>query len=262
MSQEASKQTATAMTVGAAQRTVQTRPVLQTRQPTSLRAVRTDQDELMSDEDGFEDAMGVVTSTRPHPLPVSQQLAATMGVQSHRVQVMKASFFGQEEQPQRVHTPLLQRQGLLRGSHQRTTPLIQTTPLSHRTVDISHTPPSTSLQAQSAVLLAKHDLRTLVPHKDSLAKKRERHIADLGLFMGRSFRVGWGPNWTLSHSGAQLSHSQARSSSLFSGFGRPLSERSGEGLPVRALVERVALPDSSQSSSVSVYTLYSQLHVS
>ena len=245
------------MTVGAAQRTTRPRPVLQTRQPTtSLRAVHTDRDEDMSDEDGFEDAVGVVTSSRPHPLPVSQQLAAAMGVQSHRVQVMKASFFGQEEKPQHIRTPPLQRQGLLRGTHQKTTPLVQTTPLSHRTTDISHTPPSTSLQAQSAVLLAKHDLRTLVPYENSLVRNRERHIADLGLFLGRSFRVGWGPNWTLSHSGAQLSHSQTKSSSLFSGFGRPLSERSGEGHPVRALVERVAVPSSKEASSVSVSKIF------
>lgn len=32
-------------------------------------------------------------------------------------------------------------------------------------------------------------------------------LIDMGLFMGRSFRVGWGPNWTLVHSGKVISES-------------------------------------------------------
>ena len=30
-------------------------------------------------------------------------------------------------------------------------------------------------------------------------------MMDTGLFSTRSFRVGWGPGWTLAHSGSQLS---------------------------------------------------------
>ena len=30
-------------------------------------------------------------------------------------------------------------------------------------------------------------------------------LMDAGLFAGRSFRVGWGPGWTLAHCGDQLS---------------------------------------------------------
>ncbi len=247
LSQEGSKQPTTAATV-----TVQpVRPVLAPRQPTTT-VMRTDQDEDMSDDDGFEDAMGVADSYKPHPLPMSQQLAATMGVRTHRVQVMKASFFGQEEPPKRSQTPPLQlgRQGLLRGP-QRITPLIpQTTPLAQRTVNVNHTPPASVLQAQSSVLLANHGLQTLIPYKDSIVKGRERHIADLGLFMGKSFRVGWGPHWSLSHSGVQLSRSQVHSGSMFGGFGRPVSASSG--LPVRAVVERVAVTEGSQDTSVSV----------
>lgn len=60
---------------------------------------------------------------------------------------------------------------------------------------------TSSLQAQSAVLMAKRDLQVLVPVKD----RKERSLCDHALFLGRSFRVGWGPNWTLSHSGLQVS---------------------------------------------------------
>lgn len=245
---------------------MQSRPVLQARPP-AARLSRPDQDERMSDEEAFEDAVDMADTIKPHPLPVSQQLAATMGVHAHRVQVMKASFFGTEEPPQHTHyeqtPPLqLQRHSLFRGSLQCTTPLIQTqttpiqtTPLAQRALDISHTPQMTALQAQSAVLLEKHDLRTIVPLKESLVAKRERHIADLGLFMGRSFRVGWGPNWTLSHSGLQLSHSQTRvGGSLFSGYTHTVAE--SQGLPVRAVLERVKVFGTNKESFVSDHTPY------
>lgn len=220
--------------------------------PPATRVVRTEHDEHMSDDDDdFEDAVGVATTGKPHPLPVSQQLAATMGVRAHRVQVMKASFFGQEEpQKQSLVSPQLGRQGLLKGS-KRTTPLVQTTPLAQRTtVEIGHTPSTTALQAQSAALFAKHDLHTLVPHDDSLMKGRERHIADLGLYMGRSFRAGWGPHWTLAHSGVQLSRSQVKSRGLFNGLGTSAASESA-GLPVRAVLERIAVVPGASENSVS-----------
>ncbi len=220
-------------------------------QPTTTRVLHTDQDEHMSDDDEFEDAVGVVNGAKPHPLPVSHQLAATMGVHAHRVQVMKASFFGQEEPLKKSFTsPQSGRQSLLKGSNKRAVPPVQTTPLAQRTMEIGHTSSTvTALQAQSAALLAKHDLQTLIPHGDSSMKGREHLIADLGLFMGRSFRVGWGPHWTLSHSGLQLSQSQVKSRGLFSEFGSSVSERSG--LPVRAVLERVAVVPGALERSVS-----------
>ena len=44
----------------------------------------------------------------------------------------------------------------------------------------------------------------LVPKKDSLVNGKENLIADAGLMMGRSFRVGWGPGFVLVHSGTPL----------------------------------------------------------
>jgi nuclear pore complex protein Nup98-Nup96 len=37
--------------------------------------------------------------------------------------------------------------------------------------------------------------------KESLTYRRQRLAVDAGLMMGRSFRVGWGPGWTLVHAG-------------------------------------------------------------
>ena len=41
----------------------------------------------------------------------------------------------------------------------------------------------------------------LQPLKSSVLANRHHLVSDSGLFMSRSFRVGWGPNWTLVHAG-------------------------------------------------------------
>ena len=37
---------------------------------------------------------------------------------------------------------------------------------------------------------------------------------DAGLFMGRSFRVGWGPGWTLAHCAQQISAPHSKEATL------------------------------------------------
>ncbi|XP_026183764.1 nuclear pore complex protein Nup98-Nup96 isoform X2 [Mastacembelus armatus] len=44
-----------------------------------------------------------------------------------------------------------------------------------------------------------------VPLKESVTQGKGGLLMDAGLFMGRSFRVGWGPAWTLAHCGHRLS---------------------------------------------------------
>ena len=221
--------------------------------------------------------------TEPHPLPVppSQQLASSMGVSTHRVQVMKASFFGAGEeraQPKpfllgasqpplfqpattpssllREHqtgTPVPAALQLSSSSSRRHTPLQllssrmhwsgsgRTTPTSSLTPagpsSLPH-PAVSSMQAQAAVIMAKHNLSVLVPPSKSLASDKTSNVADAGLMMGRSFRVGWGPNWTLAHSGFQISHSaHSKPFGLFSAASHYPGD--GEGLPLRVLIEQV-----------------------
>ncbi|KAK3891422.1 hypothetical protein Pcinc_004721 [Petrolisthes cinctipes] len=50
-------------------------------------------------------------------------------------------------------------------------------------------------------------LATSVPLPTSLMAGIHHCMADMGAFMGRSFRVGWGPGWKLAHTGPSLSHS-------------------------------------------------------
>nr|XP_045000918.1 nuclear pore complex protein Nup98-Nup96 isoform X2 [Jaculus jaculus] len=47
----------------------------------------------------------------------------------------------------------------------------------------------------------------LVPLEKSVMYGKGKLLMDMALFMGRSFRVGWGPNWTLANSGEQLTGS-------------------------------------------------------
>lgn len=48
---------------------------------------------------------------------------------------------------------------------------------------------------------ARAQQRQLVPKEKSITNNKEHFIGDLGLVMGRSFRVGWGPGFTFVHSG-------------------------------------------------------------
>uniref|UniRef100_A0A8C0AVJ2 Nuclear pore complex protein Nup98-Nup96 n=1 Tax=Buteo japonicus TaxID=224669 RepID=A0A8C0AVJ2_9AVES len=47
----------------------------------------------------------------------------------------------------------------------------------------------------------------LVPLEKSITYGKGKLLMDMALFMGRSFRVGWGPNWTLVNCGDKLSGS-------------------------------------------------------
>uniref|UniRef100_A0A803YGZ8 Nuclear pore complex protein Nup98-Nup96 n=1 Tax=Meleagris gallopavo TaxID=9103 RepID=A0A803YGZ8_MELGA len=47
----------------------------------------------------------------------------------------------------------------------------------------------------------------LVPLESSITYGKGKLLMDMALFMGRAFRVGWGPNWTLVNCGDQLSGS-------------------------------------------------------
>uniref|UniRef100_H3CQG4 Nuclear pore complex protein Nup98-Nup96 n=1 Tax=Tetraodon nigroviridis TaxID=99883 RepID=H3CQG4_TETNG len=49
-----------------------------------------------------------------------------------------------------------------------------------------------------------------IPIKESIAQGKGSLLMDAGLFAGRSFRVGWGPGWTLAHCGDRLSSASSK----------------------------------------------------
>ena len=246
-------------------------------QPTNQTRVRLEDDVAMSDDEEFKDAADVAMTTESHPLPVppSEQLVSSMGVSTHRVQVMKASFFGsdidhapQGRQPsglalshpavfRTTPTPsaLLERSPRIPSGMEQHTPLHlqpmssrlqrsggRGTPSSMLPAPENYPHPAvSSLQAQSSVIMAKHNLCQLLPLERSLLSDKTHNIADAGLMMGRSFRVGWGPNWMLTHSGNQISDSSdGRSFGPFvSVAGGSSLGGEGEGLPLRVVVEQV-----------------------
>lgn len=71
--------------------------------------------------------------------------------------------------------------------------------------------------------------------------KRDVMLADAATFLGRSFRVGWGPNWTLYHSGFATSAVGEDDFSLFSApaSSRPSPEAPEGSLPIRVIKEQV-----------------------
>ena len=247
----------------------------------------------MSDEEQFRDAEDGVAPMEPRPPapPPSHSMTAAMGLNTHHIQVMKASFFGANKrgnpggvvrggyhwQPTQDHigghgnwllsgrhrqsdTILTGMERTLGGIEFRDTPspipyLPSDTPSHHlrgnKAPPTRATPiptPSQSLldfAAEDSLhhstvqnlsrsslfhsttagrsarrprppapptsgfikgqVIPRGDLNSLVPMSDSLVCGRTRLAADAGLFLGRSFRVGWGPNWTLSHSGSSIS---------------------------------------------------------
>ncbi len=286
----------------------------------------------MSDDDQLP--VGVVNGDKPRlpPPPAAEHFVSTMGLSTHRMQVMKASFFGAEDivspvPPSRPLTStgkgrhvvsaraasgrsapqqslqnglspsaLLKRDAYPQPSHlsgfsdsraesrldtsyyeqlELSSSVYQESHLaSSRT--LPHRPQTTvsALQAQTALITARHDLHTLVARENSLVRGNTRLVADTGLFLGRSFRVGWGPNWTLAHSGTSIGpvesdpgievHRQPLFSPLVTGRGRGgrggVGSSSSGSHPLRVVIERVDVgaagrPEATEDTSALVSCL-------
>ena len=179
------------------------------------------------------------------PIPHSYNLAASMGVSSHKVQVMKASFFTDPStsiQPgnqftsplssqQRHHLTSNVRKGLLLNGS--TSPLFKQ-PVMPRAQQNQ----LQSLQEESSFSLLSPSIpdlssppvtSTIVPHGliplTMLPELVGCHSCvnnrDLGLAFGRSFRTGWGPCWRFAHFGITLG-SKPHHKKASSGLLRPL----------------------------------------
>ncbi|XP_066475536.1 nuclear pore complex protein Nup98-Nup96 [Tiliqua scincoides] len=101
----------------------------------------------------------------------------------------------------------------------------------------------------------------LVPLEKSVTYGKGRLLMDMALFMGRSFRIGWGPNWILVHNGQQLcsraSHPEdIRSEPREYGFlptpvaPKPLSES-----PFKVHVEKLSLEERMTDGNQQLYLI-------
>uniref|UniRef100_A0A3P8REV4 Nuclear pore complex protein Nup98-Nup96 n=1 Tax=Astatotilapia calliptera TaxID=8154 RepID=A0A3P8REV4_ASTCA len=86
-----------------------------------------------------------------------------------------------------------------------------------------------------------------VPLKESITHGKGGLLMDTGLFAVRSFRVGWGPGWTLAHCGSRLSsptskqfeHQELTAKTDFSFLPKPARSKPLTESPYKVVVEQV-----------------------
>ncbi|XP_055728255.1 nuclear pore complex protein Nup98-Nup96-like isoform X1 [Salvelinus fontinalis] len=203
----------------------------------------------MGEEKGSR--LGTVTPTEHNPVSASSQIASSLGINPHTLQIMKASLFAEDDDGD-----MFLEQGGMKSSLDRASPrillpgtqgrpsiggLLQTrfsgAGLFPQLPDVPFgggLPGRLSMSRPSAVVpepsrlspwpslgpsfllpapAAEATVRTVgarrlggpVAPENSVTLGKGRLLMDAALFTGRSFRVGWGPGWTLVHCGDRLS---------------------------------------------------------
>ncbi|ELW71834.1 Nuclear pore complex protein Nup98-Nup96 [Tupaia chinensis] len=139
------------------------------------------------------------------PVSASTHIASSLGINPHVLQIMKASLLADEED---VDMVLDQRFTRLPSKADTSQEICSP----RLPISASHSSKSRSLvpSPPSEVQLKTVGTRRqpgLVPLEKSVTYRKGKLLMDMALFMGRSFRVGWGPNWTFANSGEHLSDS-------------------------------------------------------
>ncbi|XP_033744102.1 nuclear pore complex protein Nup98-Nup96-like [Pecten maximus] len=178
--------------------------------------------------------------------PASHRLAASMGVSAHSMQMMKASFFGDEEQhnggdrdkaiEKRHETTDKHGPSLFSSAYKskcmspvKLSQMPQTTdfreqqgmfpprihtpePIRPAKKNFQYPPVAEHMTLASGMkredfpqkIVGSRVQREIPEYSKSEMYGKQNLIKDAALFMGRSFRVGWGPNWTLAHCGTPI----------------------------------------------------------
>uniref|UniRef100_A0A4W3IU68 Nuclear pore complex protein Nup98-Nup96 n=1 Tax=Callorhinchus milii TaxID=7868 RepID=A0A4W3IU68_CALMI len=220
------------------------------------------------------------------PVSASSNIASTLGINPHTLQIMKASLFAEDEDMDGIverrftRFPPVTDTSLELGSPHRLCPgprgrtsvggLLQSKftssslLLSGARLQDSPEAPSprawlvpTPLPSAFAMPSPLPDvpLRTvgvrrqqrLVQLERSVTRGKGRLLMDMGLFIGRSFRVGWGPGSTLCHAGDRLSvpttdtETPEQDGLEYGFFPKPVKVKQLSELPFKVHVERVML---------------------
>ncbi|OWF51062.1 Nuclear pore complex protein Nup98-Nup96 [Mizuhopecten yessoensis] len=178
--------------------------------------------------------------------PASHRLAASMGVSAHSMQMMKASFFGDEEQHQagdgdmaaekRRETTDKHGPSLFSSAYKskcmspvKLSQMPQTTdfreqqgmfpprihtpePIRPAKKNFQYPPVAEHMTLASGMrpedfpqkIVGSRVMREIPEYSKSEMYGKQSLNKDAALFMGRSFRVGWGPHWTLAHCGTPI----------------------------------------------------------
>ncbi|XP_057677624.1 nuclear pore complex protein Nup98-Nup96 isoform X2 [Corythoichthys intestinalis] len=231
-------------------------------------------DAAVAEQDGFS-AFGHMTSL--------------LGLNPHNLQIMKASLFAEDDDdesnlfrdPVKSSSQYLVLQGrpsvggLLQARFSSSvlpeSPRGPTHPRSPYCT--APAPPSFSLPPKPA----EPPVRTVgirrlggpVPLEKSIARGKGHSLMDAGLFAGRSFRVGWGPGWTLVHSGCRLSspldkqfsQKQVATNTDFSFMPKPASNISLTESSYKVVLEQVLGLDAHTSEEQSQEVLEHPLEI-
>ncbi|KAM5223301.1 nuclear pore complex protein Nup98-Nup96 isoform 6-T10 [Hipposideros larvatus] len=101
----------------------------------------------------------------------------------------------------------------------------------------------------------------LVPLEKSITYGKGKLLMDMALFMGRSFRVGWGPNWILANSGEQLSAShelenhQITDSVEYGFLPNPVAVKSLTESPFKVHLEKLSLRQKKLDEDLQLYQI-------
>ncbi|XP_048773367.2 nuclear pore complex protein Nup98-Nup96-like isoform X2 [Ostrea edulis] len=130
--------------------------------------------------------------------PSSHRLAQSMGVSAHNMQVMKASFFQEEEAPPN--------QGAFPPRIVTPEPIRPTKSKFHMPPVDEHLPLPSGMKSDDLPrrIVGSRIPRPIPDFQESAMYDKQDVIVDAALFHGRSFRVGWGPGWTLVHPGVTI----------------------------------------------------------
>lgn len=234
-------------------------------------------------EDDTRMALRAATPAEPEPISASSQIASSLGINPHTLQIMKASLFVGEDDCDLFHEQFptkfseevsspsrlllgksqarLSVGGLLQSKFTSAGGLFSQLPdlpfggspqkLSKSAVpeaswpslgtSIVLPPPAPELMPRT---VGARRLCGPVPLENSVTVGKGRLLMDAALYMGRSFRVGWGPNWTLVHCGNQLStpaesKDQNKDAMGFGFLPRPSKNRQIAESPFKVHVEQV-----------------------
>lgn len=188
--------------------------------------------------------LGGLLSAEHDGISASSHIASSLGINPHTLQIMKASLFAEDEEESemfqdhgamKVAPDVSSPRIILPGTQSRSSVggLLQarfTSGLLSQLSDSPRPPPSRGSPAAVETPRQLHwagpgpssfvlpprapepSIRTVgvrrlggpVPLKESVTQGKGSLLMDAGLFVGRSFRVGWGPGWTLAHCGQRL----------------------------------------------------------
>uniref|UniRef100_A0A671S4V3 Nuclear pore complex protein Nup98-Nup96 n=1 Tax=Sinocyclocheilus anshuiensis TaxID=1608454 RepID=A0A671S4V3_9TELE len=236
------------------------------------------------------------TPAEHEPVSASSQIASSMGINPHTLQIMKASLFAdddecdlfQEHGSSKLIQDVASPKVLLSGAGRQSIGALLQTKFTSGGGLFSQFPeaPFSGIPQKLSKSLASESpwpslgpsfllpapppeptLRTVgarrlggpVPLESSITLGKGHLLMDAALFRGRSFRVGWGPNWTLVHCGDQLSVTEAikEQSAEIMGFGflpKPTKSKPITESPFKVRMEQVVGLEPKQSTeSLALY---------